>query len=143
MKSIKIITILSIIGMLFIIQTLNAQRRVVVKTPHKTVVRTTSPRVVYKRPTPVVRAVRTLPATAVVVKYNGVRYHYHNGLYYRYNSGRYVVVTAPKGVRVSVLPVGYNRIVIGGKPYFYFRGVYYVSVNNGYKVVEAPDNIIV
>lgn len=143
MKSIKIVTITSILGMLFMTQTSNAQRRVVVKKPHRTVVRTTSPRVVYKRPTPVVRAVRTLPATAVVIKRNGVRYHYYNGRYYRYNRGRYVIVTAPRGVRIKVLPVGYRRIVIAGKPYFYFQGVYYVSVNNGYKVVEAPDNIIV
>ena len=56
MKSIKIVTIISILGMLFMTQTSNAQRRVVVKTPRRTVVKTTSPRVVYKRTAPVVRA---------------------------------------------------------------------------------------
>ena len=134
-----------IISISFIVLVSNishAQRRVTVKTPHRTVVRTSSG-VVYKRTTPYVRAVRTIPRTAVVVKRNGLSYHYYNGLYYRYYGGKYVVVTAPLGVRVKVLPVGYRRIVVLGRPYFYYQGTYYIKVGSSYKVVEAPNDIMV
>ena len=134
---------LGLFGALFATETINAQRRVVVKTPERVVVRTSSPRVIYRRPVPVVRAVRTLPSTTVVIKRGGVRYHYHAGLYYRYYGSRYVVVAAPYGVRIKVLPVGYRRIVYLGIPYFYYQGNYYVEVSGGYKVVKVPNNIIV
>lgn len=143
MKKIRLIVVVSIMTTFLIIDKTNAQRRVVVRTPNKTIIRTTSPRVVYRRPIPAVRAVRVLPNTAVVVKRNGLSYYYSGGLYYRYYNGRYVVVAAPLGVRVRVLPVGYTRIVIYGRPYFYYRGNYYIQVSNGYKIVEAPENITV
>lgn len=134
---------LGLLAALFMTSSMNAQRRVVVKTPGRTVVRTTNARVVYRRPVPVVRVVRTLPATTVVIKRNGLQYHYYNGLYYRSYNGSYVVVAAPYGVRIKVLPVGYHRIVYLGTPYFYYQGNYYVEVSGSYKTVEAPENIVV
>ncbi|MDY8134310.1 DUF6515 family protein [Aquimarina sp. 2201CG5-10] len=143
MRVIRIITILSVFGALFMNETVNAQRKVVVRGPKRTVVRTTSQRVVYRRPVPIVRAVRTLPSTTVVIKRNGIHYHYHRGLYYRYYGGRYVVVTAPIGIRVKILPVGHRTIVLANIPYYYYQGTYYIESNNGYKTIEAPENIIV
>lgn len=131
-----------LLSLLFVTESMHAQRRAV-RTSKRTVVRVSSPRVVYARPYPTVRAVRTLPSSAVVVRRGGVTYRHHAGLYYRPVNGRYVVVSAPIGVRVTALPVGYRRIVVAGVPYFYFQGNYYVTVNGGYEVVQPPLDSVV
>ncbi|WP_196892037.1 DUF6515 family protein [Aureivirga marina] len=144
MRLFKFLLITTIITT-FSVQEMNAQRkRVVVKTPKKTVVRTNKGRtVVYRKPTPNVRVVRTLPESTVIIKRNGHRYHYHSGIYYRNINGRYVVVSAPKGIRVKTLPVGYHRIIVLGKPYFYYQGTYYIQSGKEYKVVDAPKEAVI
>lgn len=42
------------------------------------------------------------------------------------------------GVRLTVLPSPYIRIVVSGVPYFYASGVYYRQYGSGYIVVSAP-----
>jgi hypothetical protein len=52
-----------------------------------------------------------------------------------------VVVAAPFGARIRVLPIGYRRIVIASTPYFYHYGTFYRKVDGpeeDYEVVTAP-----
>ena len=43
------------------------------------------------------------------------------------------------GLRVNVLPFGYNRIYVGSSPYYYNQGVYYRSYDDdSYEVVAPP-----
>ena len=145
MKTLRISTLLSFMAIFLAVNEMNAQRRVVVKTPHRTVVRTPRAKVVYRNPAPAVRVVRTVPRTAVVVNYGGLRYHYSAGVYYRYYNGRYVVVSAPIGLRVRILPVGYRLIYVGPRAYYYYQGSYYIKVEgtDEYETVEAPTDAVV
>ena len=62
-----------------------------------------------------------------------------------YRSPRTYVHFGPVfGVRVNVLPFGYNRIYVGSNPYYYNDGIYYRNYNNsGYEVVAPPLNATV
>jgi len=130
---------LGILGV-FASESLNAQR-LVIRTP-RTVVRTT-PRVVYPRPVPSVRVVRTLPTSTVVLNYGGLRYHYYGGLYYRFLNGAYVVVSPPVGIPIASLPQGYSQVVVGTDIYYYYLGNFYVEEDAKYQIVEPPLNAIV
>ncbi|MFR9603304.1 MAG: DUF6515 family protein [Rikenellaceae bacterium] len=117
----------------------NSKKTVVVKKPV-----TVSPsKVVYKSPTPAVKAVRTLPPNTKVVKNKGFEIHIANGFFYRLISGKYVSVKAPVGLRVKTLPLGYALVSILDRAYYYYQGTYYVQANNEYEVVGAPEEIIV
>src|SRR5712671_7159529 len=52
----------------------------------------------------------------------------------------FVVVAAPIGVFVPVLPPFYNTVWVGGLPYYYANDTYYEwrDGENGYEVVEPP-----
>ena len=100
-------------------------------------------RVVYRRPTTRVVAVRRLPKNTVVIPYNGLRYHYANGHYYRYYGGSYIVVAPHIGLRVRALPIGFMTIYLGPTRYFYFDGIYYSPADNQYRVVEPEIGMIV
>ena len=119
-----------------------AQRRVV-STPKRTVVQTPRGTVVYRKH-PVVKPVRRLPRTAVVVHHAGSPFYFSSGVFYASRSGVYVRVAPPVGVRVTVLPVGFIRISIGAIPYFYFGGVFYTATpQREYVVVEPPVGAVV
>jgi hypothetical protein len=52
---------------------------------------------------------------------------------------RYVHYGPSFGFRLSVLPFGYTRVVVGSVPYFYNQGVYYRNYSSGgYEVVAPP-----
>lgn len=57
-----------------------------------------------------------------------------------YRSSRTYVHFGPAfGLRLNVLPFGYNRVFVGSNPYYYNDGVYYRSYQNGgYEVVAPP-----
>ncbi len=117
------------------------QVKVVRKASNKRVI---SPsRVVYHRPSPVVRAVRTLPHSAITIRKNGVTLYFHAGRYYRPEPGRYVTVSAPVGFRIKTLPIGYKVVRTAGRSYYYYAGTYYIKRDNRYQVVEPPQDIVV
>jgi hypothetical protein len=70
----------------------------------------------------------------------GGRYFYSGGVWYRPYGPRYVVVGAPLGVFVPVLPPFYSTIWFGGMPYYYANDTYYVwsQEHSGYEVVAPP-----
>ena len=71
--------------------------------------------------------------------HGGVSYRYVNGLYYRPYASGFRIVTPPIGLRVSILPSGFNTVTLAGRPYFVAGGVYYLqSGPSVYIVVQKP-----
>jgi len=60
---------------------------------------------------------------------------------YRWWGGAWVVVDAPIGVSVPLLPPHYTTIWRSGAPYYYANETYYVwrAEQNEYEVVASPD----
>lgn len=100
-------------------------------------------KVVYKEPTPVVQAVRTLPPTATPIKHKGNYVYFHDGRYYRREADRYIAVPAPVGVKVENLPLGAKLLRLLDAVYYYCEGTYYAPSRNEYVVVDVPQNITV
>lgn len=86
------------------------------------------------------RFVNQLPHGHLVVPYHGDRYYFHGGVWYRPSGTRFVVVTPPIGLTVSILPPFYTTLWVGGVPYYYADGVYYSwrPVDRTYVVVTPP-----
>jgi hypothetical protein len=83
---------------------------------------------------------KSLPSKHEMVAVGHQRYHYYNGRFYRpalFGLG-FFVVAAPIGAIVTVLPVGYTIIRVGGVTYYYYDNVYYTACPSGYVVVQAP-----
>lgn len=72
--------------------------------------------------------------------YRGSRYYFYGGAWYAPRGSGFVVVGAPIGLVVSVLPPYYSTVWIGGLPYYYADDVYYSwdPGQNGYAVVDPP-----
>jgi hypothetical protein len=81
-----------------------------------------------------------LPRNVVIVHHRHYDYWYGGGVWYRPYGARYVVVTPPLGVFVSVLPTYYSTFWYGGIPYYYANDAYYVwrEPQRAYEVVAPP-----
>lgn len=108
-------------------------QKTVVRAPkvHKPVVKK---RVIYKTGA----LVRKAPVNSISLRFAGVSFVFHDGLYYRHVKQGYKVVRPPVGLRVSYLPAGYKRIVVGSSSYYFSQGIYYVFDNGGYRVIDEP-----
>jgi uncharacterized protein DUF6515 len=84
--------------------------------------------------------VRGLPGHPYAFDRPGGRYFYSGGVWYRPYGSSFVVVGAPIGLFVPVLPPFYTTMWVGGVPYYYANDTYYVwsQPQNGYEVVEPP-----
>jgi Family of unknown function (DUF6515) len=82
--------------------------------------------------------VRALPGHPYVV--GGGRYYYSGGVWYAPRGPGFVVVGAPIGFFVPVLPPFYTTLWFGGVPYYYANDTYYTwdPSQNGYEVVAPP-----
>ena len=71
----------------------------------------------------------------------GGRYWYSGGVWYAPRGPGFVVVPAPIGVYVPVLPPYYTTLWIGGFPYYYANYTYYAwrPDQMGYEVVSPPE----
>jgi hypothetical protein len=85
---------------------------------------------------------RAVPGRPFVVERGGGRFFYSGGVWYAPYGPRFVVVGAPIGVFVPVLPPFYTTLWIGGFPYYYANDTYYAwhDAENGYEVVEPPND---
>jgi hypothetical protein len=85
--------------------------------------------------------VTTLPHGPVVITRPGGNYYYAGGVWYRPYGTSFVVVGAPIGVFVPVLPAYYTTLWVSGTPYYYANDTYYTwsSDQNGYQVVDPPN----
>jgi hypothetical protein len=85
--------------------------------------------------------VRDLPPERVFVTGPRGRYWYSSGVWYSSGPRGYVVVGAPIGFFVPVLPPYYTTVWVGGAPYYYANETYYVwrESRGEYEVVDPPD----
>jgi len=72
----------------------------------------------------------------------GGHYYYSGGVWYAPRGPGFVVVAAPVGLFVPVLPPFYTTLWIGGFPYYYANDTYYTwrADQQGYEVVEPPND---
>jgi hypothetical protein len=85
--------------------------------------------------------VRDLPRDRIVINGPRGRFYYAGGVWYGPGPGGYVVVGAPIGFFVPVLPPAYTTVWVGGVPYYYANDTYYTwrQSDNQYEVVAPPD----
>jgi hypothetical protein len=85
--------------------------------------------------------VRELPPERVIVTSPRGRYFYSGGVWYSPGPRGYVVIGAPIGTFVPVLPPYYTTVWVGGAPYYYANDTYYVwrDSDRQYEVVDPPD----
>jgi Family of unknown function (DUF6515) len=86
-------------------------------------------------------AVRDLPRDRYVVEGPRGRFYYTGGVWYSYGPRGYIVVGAPIGLFVPVLPPYYTTVWVAGAPYYYANDTYYVwrDSDQQYEVVAPPD----
>lgn len=67
-------------------------------------------------------------------------YYYREGSFYEIRDKKYVVVSAPAGARIAVLPAGYKIIRHGRIRYYLYNGIYYryLPRTKVYVVVKNP-----
>ncbi len=84
--------------------------------------------------------VHGVPGRPVVVERGGGRYFYSGGVWYAPRGPSFLIVAAPIGVFVPVLPPFYTTVWVGGFPYYYANDTYYAwrDAENGYEVVDPP-----
>jgi hypothetical protein len=85
-------------------------------------------------------SVVALPSGYISVNFGGGRLFFHDGVWFRGAGPSYVVVRAPIGVVVPVLPPGYTMVYASGQPYYYANDTYYAQAAGGagYAVVAPP-----
>jgi hypothetical protein len=84
--------------------------------------------------------VRDLPRERVIVGGPRGRYWYSGGIWYAPRGPGFVVVGAPVGLFVPVLPPAYTTVWYGGIPYYYANDTYYLwrDSDHQYEVVDTP-----
>lgn len=77
------------------------------------------------------------------VKHNGVTYYVNGSKYYKKVNSRYVLVSPPVGLAVSVLSVVNSLVRLSNSNYYQADGVVYEKVNNNYVVVKPTEGTVV
>jgi hypothetical protein len=84
-----------------------------------------------------------VPRGAYQIRHRGQTYWYHGGEWFRPRGRVSIVVGAPIGAFVPVLPPFYSTVWWRGVPYYYADNTYYLWDGGAreYKVVDAPSGI--
>ena len=84
-----------------------------------------------------------VPGRPYVYERPGGRFYYSGGTWYAPRGPSFVVVAAPVGVFVPVLPPFYTTVWFGGVPYYYANDTYYAwsEAQDGYQVIDPPADI--
>jgi hypothetical protein len=69
-------------------------------------------------------------------------FYMHRGIYYRRGPHGYMVVPAPRGAIIRVLPPHCPRYYVNGVFYYRYGDVFYQEVPNGYVVCEPPVTVV-
>ncbi|MDC6352285.1 hypothetical protein PP178_12045 [Zeaxanthinibacter sp. PT1] len=89
------------------------------------------------------RVVKVYPKHGVVVtkihkpklvRHQGKAFHFSRGVWYAKHNRGFVVVAAPKGIRIKRLPRGYTKVVVNGHKFYRFNNVLYKR-HRGYYIV--------
>ena len=88
-------------------------------------------------------AVHDHPHTGFALDFRHDHYWYDRGQWYRRGGPGWVVVGAPLGAFVTVLPPFYSTVYFGGVPYYYADDTYYEwsGDHNEYEVVAPPAGV--
>lgn len=88
-------------------------------------------------------AVRSAPRYGYAIEHGRNRFWYGRGDWYRRDGRGWVVVGAPLGVFVPVLPSFYTTVWFRGVPYYYGNDTYYTwdDAHQEYEVVAPPSGI--
>jgi hypothetical protein len=88
--------------------------------------------------------VATIAVTAIVVSVENQKYHYDTGVFYIEQNGGYVVVEAPQGATVTVIPDNSEKIEVSPTVNnYYYGGTFYEKSDGGYTVVPPPAGSLV
>lgn len=81
-----------------------------------------------------------LPRAHTRILIGGFPYFYFSGIFYRPYGSRYIVVSAPIGAFIEMLPVGFIAFTIGLSTYYYVNDTYYLwdEDREAYLVVTKP-----
>jgi len=81
-----------------------------------------------------------LPRGPVIIPHRSTNYYFHSGIWYQPSGPRFVVVSPPVGLSISVLPPYYTTLWAGGAPYYYADDVYYQwrPSQRDYVIVDPP-----
>ncbi|MFM1886875.1 MAG: hypothetical protein RL026_2032 [Pseudomonadota bacterium] len=92
------------------------------------------------RHAPPPRQFTRLPSGHRHYDWNGARWYHYRGSWYQPYGNRYVVVGAPYGLYVSVLPSYHTTFWFGGTRYFFADDIYYTyePARRGYVVTRSP-----
>ncbi|WP_196889155.1 DUF6515 family protein [Aureivirga sp. CE67] len=83
------------------------------------------------------------PHRPVIYYHHGHPYHFYDGRYWRPNRNRFIFSAPPFGLRINLLPIGFQTVIVGTDSYFYFKGTFYKRLGNQYEVIHAPYNAVV
>jgi len=81
----------------------------------------------------------TLPGTRLAVNFGARHLFFNAGVWFEpVRTGGYVVVPAPLGAVVPVLPPAYATVPVPGGTYYYANETYYAPTRGGFVVVAPP-----
>lgn len=83
-------------------------------------------------------SVRALPRGHRPIHLGPSTYFFLEGVFYRHAANDYVVITAPIGAVVPLLPAAAILVTIGAMTYYTYADVYYQKIPEGYMVVPPP-----
>jgi hypothetical protein len=88
--------------------------------------------------------VATLAVTAIIVSVENQQYQYDQGVFYIEDGDGYVVVEAPQGATVKIIPSDAKEVEVSPTVNNYYYGnIYYEKSDGGYTVVPPPAGAIV
>lgn len=88
--------------------------------------------------------VATLATTAIIVSVENQKYHYDEGVFYEEHDDGYVVVEAPQGATVNVIPKDAETVEVSNTVNnYYYGGTFYEKENGEYTVVAPPAGAVV
>ena len=84
--------------------------------------------------------IHRLPRGFFGITFGGARFYVHRGIFHRPARTGFVVVKAPYGVVIGVLPQGYRIIHRGPHTYYHYNDTYYAKnrSGSGYVVIPKP-----
>ena len=107
------------------------------KEKYKIIGKKTPPHFYYYHLPAIGECVSRLPNGAIMMA-SGSNYFYYNGIFYQPRNGRYIVVLAPKGIRINILPYEFIKLKIDNNNYYYFFGTFYTLCKDGSFIVTTP-----
>jgi len=82
--------------------------------------------------------VKHLPSGSIDIEHHGRHHFFHDGRFFDRHRDGFVIIGAPIGIVVPVLPSMAISLTVGGVTFYATDDTYYREVPDGYLVVESP-----